>query len=151
MASKSKPKTSAGGAPAFGQLPSLDDLARMLDQFKLPGVDAGAVLEWQRKDLQALAEANRQAYEGMKALAERRNEILRENLAHWQDSMQEPAGKDALAKQGEAMQRSLKKAMKDFQELAALEAKARTDAWKVVQQRMQDNMASLQQLMQAKK
>ena len=45
----------------------------------------------------------------------------------------------------------MKKAMKDFQELAALETKTRTDAWKVVQQRMQENMASLQALMKGKK
>ena len=57
----------------------------------------------------------------------------------------------ALAKQGDVLQRGMKKAMKDFQELAALETKTRTDAWKVVQQRMQDNMASMQALMKGKK
>ena len=73
------------------------------------------------------------------------------NLAALQESMKGALDKDAMAKQGEVLQRGMKKAMKDFQELAALETKTRTDAWKVVQQRMQDNMASMQALMKGKK
>ena len=141
-------KKSSAAAPG---MPDLGELTKTLKQFKLPGVDASALVEWQRKDFEALAEANRQAYEGMKALAERRSAILRENLAALQESMKGALDKDAMAKQGEVLQRGMKKAMKDFQELAALETKTRTDAWKVVQQRMQENMASMQALMKGKK
>ena len=148
MATHANKKTSAAAASGA---PDLGDLSQMLKQFKLPGVDVNALVEWQRKDFEALAEANRQAYEGMKALAERRSEILRENLAGWQESMKGAGDQEALAKQGEALQRGMKKAMKDFRDLAALETKARTDAWAVVQQRMQENMASVQSLMKGKK
>ena len=141
-------KKSSAAAPG---MPDLGELTKTLKQFKLPGVDASALVEWQRKDAEALAEAIRQAYEGMKALAERRSAILRENLAALQESMKGALDKGAMAKQGEVLQRGMKKAMKDFQELAALETKTRTDAWKVVQQRMQENMASLQALMKGKK
>lgn len=146
----SKKTTARGSAADPLKLPSLDDFAKMARQFKLPGVDVAAFVEWQRKDMEALAEANRQAYEGMKALVERRNEILREHIATWQDSMKDAIGADALAKQSKAMEQAMKKAMADFKELAALETKARTDAWKVVQQRMQDNMKNLRELMQPK-
>lgn len=114
---------------------------------KVPAVDVKAFVDWQRKEFEALGEANRQAYEGMRALAERRNEILRENMAEWQAQMKQSMDKDALAKQSAAMQRSMNKAMKDFRELMALEMKARADTWKLVQQRMQDNMAHLKDMM----
>lgn len=146
MATSSK-KPTAGSA---GAMPGMGELGKLLEQFKLPGVDADALVEWQRKDLAALAEANRQAFEGMKVLAERQSEILRENLAQWQEAMKSSSDKDALAKQGAAIQRGMQKAMKDFQELAAIEAKARTDAWKVVQDRIQENMANLQKMMRMK-
>src|SRR5690242_6789629 len=71
------------GAGMMG-LPSFDDLTKMVENFKLPGIDVNAIVESQRKDLEALAEANRQAYEGIKALAQRRNEILQEALQEWQ-------------------------------------------------------------------
>lgn len=131
-------------------LPSLDDLGKLIEQFKLPGADMSALVEWQRKDLEALAEANRQAYEGIKALAERRNEILRETLGQWQGALQDVAGKDALAKQTESAQQGVQQAIENFRELAAMEAQTRNNSWKVVQDRLQENMANLQKLLQPK-
>ncbi len=148
MATRSTPKPSDAAATG---LPDLSDITQMLKQMKVPAVDVKAFVDGQRKEFEALGEANRQAYEGMKALAERRNEILRENMAEWQASMKDALDKDVMAKQGAAMQRSMNKAMKDFQELAALEMKARSDAWKALQQRMQDNMAHLKDMMKAGK
>ena len=143
--SSKKPSDAATGMPDLG------DITQMLKQMKVPAVDVKAFADWQRKDFEALSEANRQAYEGMRALAERRSEILRENMAEWQAQMKDSMDKDAMAKHGAAMQRSMNKAMKDFRELMALEMKARADAWKVVQQRMQENMANVKELMKGKK
>src|SRR3954471_23409350 len=67
----------SGGAAKMG-LPSFDDFSKMVGKFKMPRIHVTAIVESQRKDLEALAEANRQAYEGIKALAQRRNEILQE-------------------------------------------------------------------------
>ena len=51
-------KTSSTIPGLTGELPSLADLTKLAEQFKLPGVDVSALVEWQRKDLEALAEAN---------------------------------------------------------------------------------------------
>ena len=40
--------------------------------------------------------------------------------------------------------------MANFRELAEMEAQSRNNAWKIVQDRMQENMASLQKLLQPK-
>jgi len=132
-------------------LPTMDDLKALAEQFKLPGVDVNALVEWQRKDLETLAEANRQAYEGMKALAERRGEILRETLAQWQETLKDATGQEAFARQTEAAQRGVQQAIDHFRELAEMEAQTRNNAWKVLQDRMQENVANLQQLFQAGK
>ena len=121
-------------------LPSLEDLGKLIEQFKLPGVDVNALVEWQRKDLESLAEANRQAYDGIKALVERRNEILQETLAQWQEALKSAADKDVLARQSEAAKQSVKQAVDNFRELSAMEAQARSNTWKLVQDRMQENM-----------
>jgi hypothetical protein len=62
------------GAPGF------EDLKKLIEKFQLPSVDIDVLIDWQRRDMEALTEANRQASEGLKALVERRNEILRETL-----------------------------------------------------------------------
>ena len=148
MATSGKQQSNPFAIPG---VPSFEDLGKMFQQFQVPGVDVAALVEWQRKDLEALAEANRQAYEGMVHLVERRNEILRNSIAEWQESVKDTLGPDAMAKQSQAIQRSMKRAMADFKELTELETKARTDAWKAVQQRLQENMKHLQELMQPKK
>lgn len=149
MATSSRKKGAAASNPSFG-MPSLDDLTKMVEQFKLPGVDVNALVEWQRRDLEALAEANREAYEGYKALIERRNEILQETLLQWQDTMAHAMDKDALARQSEVARDGIQQAIENFRELSEMEAQARSRAWKVVQDRLQENMASLQQMMQPK-
>jgi hypothetical protein len=44
----------------------------------------------------------------------------------------------------------VQKAIANFRELSELEAQSRNNAWKIVQERMQENMATLQKLLQPK-
>ncbi len=141
-------KSPGAAAPNPMTMPSLEDMGKLLEQFKLPGIDTDALVEWQRKDMETLAEANRQAYEGIQALARRRAEILRDTLAQWQSALGGLAGQDAWAKQSEAAQQGIQQAIANFRELAEMEAQVRGDAWKVVQDRLQENMANLQKLLQ---
>ena len=131
-------------------MPWLNDLKKLIEKFQLPGVDVGALVEWQRKDMEALAEANRQASEGIKALVERRNEILQETLAEWQAALKDATSTDAMSKQAEAVRQGVQQAIANFRELSEMEAQARSNAWKVVQDRLQENLANLQKLLQPK-
>lgn len=134
----------ASGIPSFG------DLGKLIEKFKLPGIDIAAIVESQRTDMEALAEANREAYEGIKTLAKRRNEILQEALAQWQEAMKDATGKDALTNGAETVKQSVQQAVANFRELAEIEAQSRGKAWKVVQDRFQENVANLQKLLQPK-
>jgi len=127
-----------------------DDLRKLAEKLQVPGLDIGALIEWQRKDMEALAEANRQAYAGVTALVERRNEILQETLAQWQAATKDATGADALAKQAEAAKLGVEKALANFSELSQMEAQSRNNAWKVVQDRLQENLGNLQKLLQPK-
>ena len=130
--------------------PGIDDLKKLIEKFQLPSVDIDALIDWQRRDLEALTEANRQASEGLKALVERRNEILRETLAEWQAAVKDATSAEAMSKRAEAAKHGVEKAIANFHELSEMEAQARNNAWKVVQERMQENMANLQKLLQPK-
>jgi hypothetical protein len=122
----------------------------MFERFKVPGIDVSAIVDSQRKDLEALAEANRQAYEGIKALAQRRNEILQEALVQWQDAMKDATGKDAMSKNAERAKQGVKQAIDRFRELAEMEAETRRKSWKVLQDRFQENLQNLQNVLKAK-
>ncbi len=146
MESDSKPPA---GVDA-GAMPWLDDLKKLIDRFQLPGVDVAALIDWQRKDMEAIAEANRQAYEGIKALVERRSEILQETLAEWQAAVKDATGTNAVSRQADTAKQGFEKAVANFRELSQMEAQARTNAWKVLQDRMQENLGNLQKLLQPK-
>jgi phasin family protein len=130
--------------------PWLDDIKKLTEKFQLPGVDVAALVDWQRKDLETLIEANRQAYEGVRALIERRNEILQETLAQWQAAVKDVTSSEAIAKQAEAGKQGVQQVIANIRELAEMEAQSRNNAWKVVQDRMQENLANLQKLLQPK-
>ena len=140
-------QTSGADAGAF---PGFEDIKKLVEKFQLPNVDIDALIDWQRKDMEALTEMNRQASEGLKALVERRNEILRESLAEWQAAIKEATSTEAVSKRAEAAKQGMQKAIANFRELSEMEAQARNNAWKVVQDRMQENMANLQKLLQPK-
>ena len=142
--------TSAAGAKRTMTMPSFADLGKLVGNFKLPGVDVKAIVESQRKDMEALAEANRQAYEGIKALAKRRNEILQEALSEWQAAMKDATGKDAISKNAERAKQGVKQAIDRFRELAEMESETRRKSWKVLQDRFQENLQNLQNVLKAK-
>jgi phasin family protein len=143
-------ETESKSTSGVGAMPWLDDLRKQIERFQLPGVDIAALTDWQRKDMEAVAEANRQAYEGVKALVERRNEILQETFAQWQVALNDAAKTDVTSKQAEAARQGVEKAIANFRELAQLEAQVSTNAWKVLQDRMQENLRNLQKLLQPK-
>ena len=90
------------------------------------------------------------AFEGTKALIERRNEILQETLAQWQATVKDATSAEAMSKQAEAVKQGVEKAVANFRELSEMEAQARNNAWKVVQERIQENLSNLQKLLQPK-
>lgn len=145
-----KTASASAGAKRSTGLPSFGDLGKLVGRLQLPGIDMKAIVDSQRKDMEALAEANRQAYEGIKALAQRRNEILQEALVEWQAALKDATGKDALSKSSERAKQGVKQAIDRFRELAEMEAESRRKAWKVLQDRFQENLANLQNLLKAK-
>lgn len=61
----------------FGQLdPSSFDLSKMIAAAKVPGVDAQALLESHKKNIEALAQANAVAIEGIQSLAKHQMDIM---------------------------------------------------------------------------
>ena len=136
--------------PDAGAFPGFEDLKKLIEKFQLPSLDIGALIDWQRKDMEALTEASQQASEGIKALVARRNEILRETLAEWQAAVKDATSAEAISKRADVAKQGIEKAIADFRELFEMEAQSRNNAWKIVQERMQENMVNLQKLLQPK-
>ena len=112
-----------------------------------------ALSDPRRKDIEALAEANRQAYEGMQAIAKRQAEILQQTMSEWQSAAQNMAGKDFAAnatQQTELAKAAFEKALSNMREMAELATRSQSQAFDTVNKRFQENLAELRRLMQGK-
>lgn len=152
MVTKRKsPKTSTSESAAPEATSWLDDFKKLAEKFRFPGLDVAALIEWQREDFEAMAEANRKAYEDIQLLITRRDKILQDVFKEWFAAMKETSSIDAGAKQAEITRQQVEKAAARFMELSQFEEQVRTNAWKAMQERMQGNFANLQKLLQTSK
>ena len=129
------------------------DVNQLMAQFKLPGIDMNAIVEGRRKDIEALAEANRIAFEGMQKLAQKQAEILQKSMQEAQAAMQnmtpgQPAAN--AGNQGELIQKAFQDALSNMRELAELAGKSQAQALEVVTRRVQENIDEAKKLLQPK-
>ena len=129
------------------------DFTKLLGEFKVPGVDLDAVLQAQRKNIEALTAANRTAAEGLQAFARRQSEILRQNLAELQaqfsSAVTAGAPEEKLAKQTDLAKAAFEKAIADMKELAELLAKSNTEAAEIVSKRVSASFDELKSIVKA--
>jgi phasin family protein len=129
------------------------EYTKMIEKFKLPGVDLSAVLESQRKDIEALAQANAAAIAGMQTLGQKQAEILQSTMAQVQSLVSQLAtsGATPSSSAGELVQQALHKTLADMQELADTAYKAQSESFAVVSKRVSEHVDELKALLQAKK
>jgi phasin family protein len=126
------------------------DLTKLVEQFKVPGVDPAAIIEAGRKDMEALVAANKAAYEGLQAFGRKQGEMLRDALQKIQAAAQSGAGKPAAAKPAETASEAYRKILADMKELADIVRKSQADAMTKVTDRAIEHLQELRKLLQPK-
>ncbi|MBV8851374.1 MAG: TIGR01841 family phasin [Methylobacteriaceae bacterium] len=122
-----------------GQTPSFD-FTKMLQQFQIPGVDFSSIVERERKNIEALAEANRIAFEGWQNLVRRQSEILQDSMKR---AVEDAKNQTALKNGAELARSAFETALANMRELAEMAAKSQRDAFEVIRKRVEENMSVL--------
>jgi phasin family protein len=130
---------STGRGSTGGQTPAFD-FSKMLQQFKIPGVDFSSIVERERKNIEALAEANRIAFEGWQNLVRRQSEILQDSMKR---AVEESRNQNALKNGAEIARSAFETALGNMRELAEMAAKSQRDAFEVIRKRVEENMNAL--------
>jgi phasin family protein len=116
------------------------DLSKAFAGFTLPGFDVEAVLACQRKNIEALTQANQLAVEGVQAVARRQAEIAREAIDEastvLREIVQPTAPEERIAKQAELLKQTFERGLANTRELTLMLAKANTEAFDVVAKRV---------------
>jgi len=132
-----------------------DDLVSMFMNFgkdmKLPSPDLEALVERHKKNLQALDTAAKTAGSGATEIVSRQREMAQEALdeiAPTADKMKGGADPQTMmTAQAEFARRSFETAIKNTSEIAGLAQKSSTEAFKVLQQNMQETLEEARKVM----
>ena len=122
------------------------EIARIIEQLKLPGLSVPAVLESRRKDIEALAEANRVALAGAESLAAKQREILQQAVRQLQALVLERKA-EAGGDLGTLVRKNLADTLGNVRALAELATKSQADAFDVVSARVQQSIEELRALL----
>ncbi len=126
------------------------DVTKMLGEFKMPGVDMDKMASAQRKNVEALTNANKLAAEGMQAITRRQSEIMRQTLEEagrsMRDLMEHSAPEDRMIKQTEFVKTAFEAALANMRELAEMVTKANTEAFEVINRRVAESLDELKDM-----
>jgi phasin family protein len=131
------------------------EMPKQVGDFKFAPMDMEGVVAAQRKNVEALAQANQLAVESMQAIARRQSEIFRQMMEEASSAMREvmAAGspEEKAAKQTEIVKDAFQRAVLNMRELAELVAKSQTEAMDVVQKRVADSLDEIKTVIAKKK
>jgi phasin family protein len=127
------------------------EIAGIVEQLKLPGLTAAAVVEARRKDIEALAEANRITLAGAQDLMARQREMLQRAVQELRGVILNGTDAGGAAttpfQLGELVQKTLRETLGGMRDLAELTRKSQSDAFGVISERMQRNVEELRAML----
>ena len=115
------------------------DVTKMIADFRFRAFDVEALMACQRRNIEALTQANQLTVEAAQAVARRQIEIARQTLedmsALLRDLVQPGSTEDRIAKNTEYAKQILEKSVSNGREITLLATKAGTEAADVLHRR----------------
>jgi phasin family protein len=119
------------------------DVGKFFAGLNFPSFDVETMLTSQRKNIEALTQANQLAVEGVQAVTRRQVEIARqafdEASTMLRDMTQPTAPEARMAKHAEIAKQAFEKGVANARELAELMTKAQTEAFEVISKRVTES------------
>ena len=123
------------------------DVTKMFADFRFRPFDAEAVWAAQRRNIEALSQANQAAIQGVQTLARRQIELTRETFEGFSALLRELAqpatAEDRIAKNTEYVKQMLDKGVSHSREIATIAAKAGSDAAEILHKRASEGIDEL--------
>ncbi len=126
-----------------------NDLSKYFPQAKMPEMDPAALMETQKKNMDALVEANKAAASGYQDLFKKQMSVFEETMeearkqAATLDGTMSP---DVAQKQTDYAKAAFEKAIENMTMLAQEAQKANSTAYSAVSERLEESMKEMQDL-----
>ena len=120
------------------------DVTKIFADFRFPPVNVEAVWAAQRRNIEALSQANQLAVEGVQALARRQFEITRQGLEEFsamlRDMAQPVSAEERISKNTEYAKQVIEKGVNHTREIAMMASKTGAEAAEVLQKRASESL-----------
>jgi phasin family protein len=120
------------------------DVTKMFADFRFRPFDVEAVWASQRRNIEALSQANQLAVESAHAVAKRQIEMTQQTLEDWSTLMREMtqpvSTEDRIAKHTEYTKKVIDKGLSHGREITMMAAKAGSEAAEVLQKRTAEGL-----------
>ena len=125
------------------------DVGKLFSGLTFPGFDVDTIIASQRKNIEALTQANQLAVEGVQAITRRQVEIARqafeEASAAMRDLVQPSAPEERVAKNAELAKQAFEKGVANARELTDLATKAQSEAFAVITRRVTEGFDEMRE------
>ena len=132
-----------------GVINPFGNMATMFDRFRMPGVDMASMVAAQRKNVEALVEANSLAYQGLQAIIQKQTEMFMRAMQAMQAAAAAGAGADPT-RQAEIARRAFEMVVADMRELAEMVRQSQSAAIAHMTERANEHMQEFTKQMQPK-
>jgi phasin family protein len=126
------------------------DVSKMMTDFRFRPFDVEALMASQRRNIEALSQANQLAVEGIQAVAKRQIEVARQAIEDvstlLRDLAQPASPEDRIAKNTEFAKQLLEKSVSHGREITLLATKAGTEAADVLRRRATEGLDEFRDL-----
>ena len=126
------------------------DFQKMMMDFKMPGIDADALINAQQKNIEAISNANQLAAEGLQAIGKRQTELFQQAVEESRKTlgelMSQGAPEDRIAKQAETVKTTIERTVTNLREISEMLAKSNQEAFDVINKRITESLEEVKTL-----
>ena len=130
---KSMPGGADWGLPGF-------DFAKLIESCQISGVDMMSLIDMEKKNIDALTEVNRSAYESWRNLMMRQSEVFQETMK----AIAAEAGNETVAgRRTEIARQGFEQALANMRQLAETATESQKQTFEIMRRRFEEGMAAM--------
>lgn len=133
----------------------MGEMSNALHKLQVPGLDVDAVVAAQKRNVEALTNANRAVFEGFQAVARKQAQVLQETMNQASQAMQQlsqgASPPDLVARQTDLAKAAFERAIATMRELAEIVAKSRHEVSSIINARIAASYDEIRDMVQKAK
>ena len=121
-------------------MPSADRGAKLIKSCQISGVDMMSLIDMEKRNIDALTEVNRSAYESWRNLMARQTEVFQETI---KAIAAEASNETVAGRRAELARQGFERALANIRQLAAAATESQKQTIEILRPRFEDGMAAI--------